>query len=328
MDFIFYRDLNGRPRLRRFAAAALALLTVLVGLALLVAAQAGPGPVPSGRAHAGPIVLVQPEPSPTPSPEPSPTASACSDDPSSWSFVPIFPDDHYHRIEPACVYEGVARTAAWMLLARMGYSKTSAAEILSFKLPPWEPILTIHGYTNLKGPLDLPLLSEWPAHPDFRFWQVDTEGRPALAISLRGCYRRPGQTGGVICVLAMDRSPGTAVSVLGDLAIAHHGLHLPGSRTFHLLNYAGEGRWNLIGQLNGLSLEIEDIDQMAAERVRLTGRLGAVPWDPAWLFSEHGLALNPLPQDWRLYGMDEGTVRSIGQELNRFIPASLQETDE
>jgi hypothetical protein len=326
MEYLFYKDLNGRRRLRRYAAAALGILTMLGGMGLLAVAQAGPEVSQPGRTHAGPIVIVRPDPTGTAGP--APTAAPCPADPDAWGFVPVFPDDNYRRIEPACVYEGLARAAAWMLLERMGYSKPAAAELLGFDMVPWTPVQVFYGYTNLKGPLDLALLSEWPAHPEFRFWQVDGEGRPALAISLRGCYRKPVDTGGVVCVVALDRSPGSAVSVLGDLAIAHHAKHLPGSRTFHLLEYAGDGLWILIGQLEGLSLEIEGVEQMESERARIAVRLGAVPWDPDWLFEAYGLTINPLPTDWRMYGLDEAALQAIGQELNRFIPTSLQVPDE
>jgi hypothetical protein len=329
MHYFFYKDLKGRPRLRRYISAALAILILLAGMGMLGQAQTVSREAPSGNLQLEPsaaVVLAPPTAAPTP--QPSPTTAPCPVDPEAWSFVEIFPDDHYRRIEPACVYAGVARTAAWMLLERMGYSKAGAAERLGFDGVPWEPVLSVYGFTNLKGPLDLALLSEWPAHPDFQFWQVDDEGRPALAASLRGCYRIPAGEVGVICVLALDRSPGSAVSVLGGLHIAHHALHLPGSRTFHLLEYAGGGNWVLLGQLDGLSLELEGIDQMEAERQRVSDRLGAEPWDAAWLFTAYGLTMEILPPDWRMFGMDEGAVQAIAIELNRYIPASLGETNE
>lgn len=323
MHFFFYRELDGRLRLRRYVSAALGILGMLAGMALLGRAQRNPVREPAAQAFAEPPAGADPGPSPTPVPSPSPTAESCPEDPEYWDFTPIFPDDNYRRIEPACVYEGVARAAAWMLLERMGHTKPGAAEMLGFDWVPWEPIQSIHGFTNLKGPLDLQLLAEWPAHPEFRFWQVDEEGRPAVAIGLRGCYRLPAETAGVICVIALDRSPGASVSMLGDLAMAHHALHLPGSRTFHLLRYTGSGQWGLIGRLAGLSIEITGVDQMSAERVRVAERLGTVPWDPAWLLGTYEVAMEPLPADWRLYRMDEATVEAIGDALNAFVPASL-----
>jgi hypothetical protein len=328
MQFFFYRDLNGRLRLRRYAGAALGILALLAGMGLLGQAQNIPSETPTAAAQDDPGAAPKALPTGTPRPQPSPTSAVCPGDPEAWAFVEVFPDDHYRRIEPACVYAGLARTAAWMLLERMGYSKTAAAELLGFAAAPWEPVRTVFGFTNLKGPQDLALLSEWPAHPDFQFWQVDSEGRPAVAASLRGCYRKPDGGAGAICVLALDRSPGSAVSVLGELRIAHHANHLAGSRTFHLVEYAGGGIWILIGQLEGLSLELTGVDQMAAERERVSDRLSAEPWDPGWLYAAYGLTMNPLPTGWRLLGMDEATVQAIGLELNRFIPAALGETNE
>ena len=133
-------------------------------------------------------------------------------------MVEVFPGDHYRRIEPACVYEGLSRTAAWMLLERLGHSKLAAAELLQFQSVPWDPVLSIEGYTNLRGPVVLDLVPEWPAHPDFKFWQVDRDGLPGVVISLRGCYRSVEPRYAVICVLALDRSPGSAVSAFASEA--------------------------------------------------------------------------------------------------------------
>jgi hypothetical protein len=327
MHHFFYKDLNGRRRLRRFASTALAILAVLAGMALLGEARSAPQ-TPATQAAAAVPRTAAVEPTAVPETDPPATSVPCPVDPEAWSFVEVFPDDHYRRIEPACVYTGLARTAAWMLLERMGYSKPAAAEALAFDLVPWEPRRSLYGFTNLKGPSDLPLVSEWPAHPDFQFWQVDGEGRPALAISLRGCYRPPEGSPPVICVLALDRSPGSAVSVLGDLKFAHHGNDLPGSRTFHLVAYAGNRAWTLVGQLEGLSLELEGVDQMEAERQRVADRLGTEPWDTGWLLGSFGLAMIPLPEDWRLFSLDMAAIDAIGDELDRFIPLSLGENDE
>jgi hypothetical protein len=67
---------------------------------------------------------------------------------------------------------------------------------------------------------------------------------------------------------------------------------------------------------------------MEAERQRVSDRLGADPWDAAWLFTTYGLSMETLPSDWRMFGMDEAVVQAIGLELNHYIPGTLGGTDE
>ena len=327
MRGLIYRDLNGRPRLRRVVAALL-ILGAVGALAVWTRRGADKDKTPIAVQPSTPEEALAAAPAGTPTSTPTPGLAVCPVDPADWRFVEVFPGDHYQRIEPACVYAGLEKTAAWMLMARLGYSKTTASDRLGLASLPWSPVLSIEGYTNLKGPMDLTLAPEWPAHPDFHFWQVDRDGQPAVALSLRGCYRAPSSYGSVICVLALDRSPGSAVSVLDEHRFASHAAHLPGSRTFQLLGYGGEGHWRLLGQLDGLNLEIENLTQMAGERKSMSERLGTVPWDAAWLAEAFGVRTSPLPEDWRLLDMDVESVAAIADALNAYIPLSLEISDE
>lgn len=319
MDHFFYRTISGRPRPRRWLIAALGLLVVLVAAAVW---QHGLQRPPAGGAARPPGVLKAarlpaPTAAPPPTPDPTPTAFTCPEEPEAWSYQAVFPGDHYRRIEPVCVYEGLSRSAAWMLLSRMGYPLPDAAERLGFADLPWSPALSFTGYTNMQGPLVIALQPGWPPHPDFRFWQVDTEGQPGAVLGLRGCYPF-NET--VFCVLALDRAPGSAISVLGETHFASHAAQAPWTRSFWVLRYAGAGVWEVLGQMEDVSIELESGDASREELETVSARLGVQVWDAAWLAEEFGLQMSPVPRDWRLYGMDEQAIRTIGEGLNEFMP--------
>lgn len=317
MDQLTYQDLTGRRKPRRYVTAALVILLFLMGLAWAGLARRPAAATRDSADHPAsepgsqaPVLFVSPFPEPS-----EEIGVACPADPESWALIEIFPGDNYRKIEPACVLDGVARTAAWMLAERSGYSRPEAAHLFGFDVFPERFQAEVLAYANLQGPVERELLAEWPPHPDFFFWQLDREGRPAVVISLRGCYRLDAA---VYCVLALDRVPGTAVSVLGTTQVASPGAHLPGSRAFFLLVYVGENVWHLVGQFADASVETSDPGALQVERDQVTGRLGVETWDSDWLFDRFDIAMKPLPQDWRLLGFDQAAFKMIGDELNRY----------
>ncbi len=326
MQFFTYQDVNGRRKPRRFVTAA-----GFIALSLIAAAWLGS----RARLPAHPDHENQPGhhvhdhtatslPIPTQAQPSTPTPFKCPIDPADWQFVEVFPGDNYRRIEPGCVYTGVAKTAAWMLAERMGYSKSEAAVLLEFSDLPWMPVPVKMAYSNLEGPTARALVAEWPANPDFHFWQVDREGRPAVSISLRGCYRLDDSA---FCVLALDREPGSAINYLGAHAFASHAAHLPATRSFTLLEYRGNGAWNLLGQFSDAVIEIPEPDRLSEDRDQVSDRFGTDSWDADWLDDTFGLSMKPLPAGWRLLGMDEQAVQAISDELNRVSPAVHGEDD-
>jgi hypothetical protein len=256
-------------------------------------------------------------------------AAGCPVDPESWALLEVYLGDNYKRIEPNCVYESLSKAVAWHMLERLGYSKLAAAEQLGLTEVPWEPSPAIKGLTNTKGPLVIPLEMEWAPHPAFRTWVVDAEGQPALAYSLRGCYRTRTIVGNqveswnrypVICVFAYDREPGWTVVELGEQRFSVDlTTELP-QRQFVLFGYSNE-RWVLLGEPNGWQIAIEEPATAGEERERVAARYGAIPWDAVWLEATFGLTMHPLPENWQGFGADSAVIQAITTQLDEPLQA-------
>lgn len=317
MRQLTYTDISGRPRLRRFVSVTLYILGGCLLLAVWTflpkqhTQETALPLIGANNLYTRERALVVPATSLSE----EPVENTCPEDPQEWNFAEIFPYDNYQRIEPACVYEGIARTAAWMLLQRMGYSKPEAAHRLGFPEMPWSPSEYAAAYTNYQGPQEMHLLLDWPAHPEFFFWQLDREGRVGSVISLRGCFDLKGD---VRCVVALDRLSGSAVSILGDYKVTSYAADRPGSRTFYLIEYREAGIWHLVGQLADHAVMIEEPEKIAEERQNIAARLGVEIWDAPWLASVFGITMKPLPQTWRIYGMEQTAMNGISEELERF----------
>lgn len=327
MSKLTYPTLSGQPRLRRFAMAALVLLV----LALLVGLWAS---VRKSSQQA--VMLATPKPldvglpASTPLPtrsDPIPTAAAhpCPTDPQDWQLQPVFPDDNYRKIEPACVLDSLARTVAWHFLTRSGYTVTEAAASLGFSSVPQGPYReSILGMTNTQGPLPIPLIYE-QAHPDLRQWLVHPDGSSALVYSLRGCYRTATVTGNqvedwgsgypLICVLAMDQQGAWGIYQLGEHLYTASDTDGTVTRGFLLFGYDRNQGWLFIGQQD-LWVEIEDPDGLASDREGYAPKVGVPLWDADWLQATYDLAIKPLPDDWQSR-TDPAEIQAIVDQINR-----------
>jgi hypothetical protein len=253
-----------------------------------------------------------------------PEEEVCPSDPESWALLDVYPGDNYKRIEPDCVYEGLAKTVTWHMLERLGYTKSEAADLLGFQALPWHPSQSIKGLTNTQGPMMIPLDMEWAPHPAYRTWAVSTEGQPALAHSLRGCYRTRTIVGNdliswgrypVICVLAYDRDPGWTVTELGEQRFTVDLTTAPPLRRFILFGYAGE-TWVLLGEWRGQQMVIAGPSAAKQEREQVAARYGVVSWDLVWLEATFGLGMRPLPEGWQSFGADSDAIQSIANQLD------------
>jgi len=158
---------------------------------------------------------------------------------------------------------------------------------------------------------------------------VDAEGQPALAYSLRGCYRTRTIVGNeaeswglypVICVLAYDRDPGWTVTELGE---QHFSVDLTAElplRRLVLFGYSSE-RWVLLGEPRDQQIAIEEVSSAFQEREQVTERYGTVPWDAAWLEATFNLTMRPLPGDWPHFGADPDAIQAIVNELDEALQA-------
>jgi hypothetical protein len=326
-DHLTYTDLAGRRRPRRYVLAAalvLGLLSLLAGWSLLGRAQAqramSPG-LAAGEAGGAMRRTAEPEGATATA---TPDAAGCPADPERWRLVDVYRGDNYKRVEPACVYDGLAKAVAWQLLERLGYSKPEAAEQLGFNELPWQPAQTITGLTNTRGPLTIRLELEWAPHPAYRTWVVDAEGQPALAFSLRGCYRTRRIVGNevetwgrypVVCVVAYDRDPGWVVSELGAHRFSVDLTAAPPVRRFAFYGYQ-DGGWVLLGEPQDQQVAIEDPAVVDQERERVAARYGAVPWDAAWLAATFGVSMRRLPDGWQRFGADPAAIQGIAAALD------------
>ena len=323
MNNFTFPDMRGRRRPRRFV-----LAGGLIILGLLALARLGqPETATVRNKDTSPIHNISYEILPD---EPAvrqafQDQNVCPAQPEHWAWADIFPGDHYRLIRTPCILTGIARTAAWMLAERMGYSKTEAAELMGFESLPWSPQREILAFANLSGPNRRSLQTEWPAHPDYFFWQVDVEGRPAVTLSLRGCYLLDNTA---YCVLAMDRLPGAAISVLGEFAFASHAGARPANRSFYVLVHMPGGDWHLVGQFADTTIDVRNAEELATERMQFLDRLGVEVWDADWLFAHYAIAMKALPDQWRLLGMAEEDVQSISDRLNLYLPNGEGGTDD
>jgi hypothetical protein len=329
-DHLTYPDLAGTRKLRRYVLAALLLLVLvmaLFGWARLqrsqVRAEVFATPRPVSEVEVQPVAL----PSLTATPEPTPMAG-CPTDPEEWTFLDAFPGDNYKRIEPGCVYESLAKTVAWHMLERIGYSKPEATEMLGFDGIPYRRIETIQGLTSLKGPLDLAVTMEWGPHPDYRYWTLDENGNPGMAYALQGCYRAHTVVGNrveswgsypVHCVVAVDYSPGWTVHELGEYRYTANWADQPGARVFVLFAYTSEGQWVLVGELADLYVSHDQIGaDLAGDREAAAARHGVMVWDANWLFTTYGFAPYPLQEGWQAM-TDPAALQPMGEELNQYV---------
>jgi hypothetical protein len=211
------------------------------------------------------------------------------------------------------------------MLVRWGYTKPEAAELLGFEKLPWQPVPAIKGLTQTKGPLKIPLAMDWAPHPEYRTWRVEAEAQSALAYSLRGCYRARTIVGNrvdpwgsypVICVVAYDRNPGWAVSVLGEQRFSVDLTTAPLQRRFVFFGYADE-TWVLLGEARAWQKNITEIPASGKERADVTARYGTVPWDAVWLQTTFGLEIHPLPDGWQAFGANPEAIQAIADELDR-----------
>lgn len=352
-DGLTYKDLAGRRRVRRYVLASAAIFILVGGIAFFgwrqregvlgfkvgsqtVANPAGQQEIEHFTPTSAGIAVVEAQPPMTPVQSAVPpsivaqptqplTPEACPHDADMWEFVGIAQNDNFKRIQPLCVYDGLARTVAWDLLRVMGYSAAEAAEMMGFTTFPWRPAPEIIGMTNTQGPMPIALANPSPeeirqaSHPEFHAWIVDTAGNPGAVYTLRGCYRTETIRGDqieswgvkypVLCVVSMDQ---------GEWVVMELGAHrystgsLP-SRRFFVYGYTGRASWVSIGYQEEPFVEIRlpasvdpaalsltmDLSQIVQDRNFIAGLHGLIPWDAAWLEKTFSLGMRPLPVGWQ-----------------------------
>jgi len=334
----FYHDLAGKRHLRSYLKAAI-LIVIFMGLVvayafweraqMMAVVNATPRPV-AWQPSATPI---PPTATPTVTPEPCPT------NPSDWTFS--YPYSGYNgnllKIEPACVYEGLERTVAWLLMSySMGYDGDEAAKALGFEEMPFKPVTKMKIMTDFKGPMEMKI-SVRNTFPTVRFWNVDEDGVPSVKIVLRGCYRARSIVGlqvdewgdyPVFCTASSDTE--------GLYTIAEQGTHRVGPggpppgktdpwRGFIIFGYTGSGQWNYIGLETQLIVELSGLPEknLQGDRQFMADSHGVSVWDAAWVESTFGIAPRPLLNDWKTFTASEEDKAAILKAAQEFYKGSV-----
>jgi hypothetical protein len=327
MSNLTYNTLSGKKQPRRFAIAALFILAIV--LAAFVWSRYQHKSL-QNEVLATPKPLAGELPTETQSPAdipatPTVTAEPCPADPQDWQLVDMHPNDNLKAIQPACVYDGLATIVGWQLLTRLGYSGPEVNGILGFlEIPVGAKLETIPGMTSTKGPLQIPLTHD-VFHPAYQVWLLGEGGIPSLAASLRGCFRSQSVVGNqvedwgsgyaVICMVALDRSNGWIIHQLGNQVFTSP---IPALRQFYLIGYR-QTAWKLIGAYKDLYTLIDEPETFAADRETHATRTGASIWDIAWIETQYGLGIKPLPENWKSAN-DPAVLENIVTQLRESTP--------
>jgi len=328
-DNFFYRDLAGKRHLRSYLKASI-LIVIFMALALAWGFWDRAQRMAVVNAPARPVVW---EPTPTPIPPtatPTATPEPCPTNPSDWEFFHPYPgyEGNLHKIGPACVYEGLERTAAWVLLASsMGYSGDEAAEALGFAEMPFKPVRTMQIMTDYKGPMDMGM-SYPPLNPAIRIWFVDDNGKPSLSFTLRGCFRARSIVGlqvdewglyPVMCVVSGDYDNSYFGAEMGD----HRGTENSNNaadpvRVFFVFGYSGSGLWNFIGYQGQPIVRLSEMQDQQGDRKFMSDSHGVSVWDAAWVESAFGVAPRPMFDGWQTYVNNESDKAAITKAAKDF----------
>ncbi len=312
MNFFTYTDLAGKRRLRSYVVIALVSLGLLLmlagGMAIWRAYEFRTVELPrTPHLEALPEETIEAPPVPTATQEP------CASNSAEWSLLDIPLSENYKRLSPACAYQGLERTVAWVLAIHEGYSRAEATETLGFDAIPMETdIGSIQILTDHDGPLPIDLLTV-PALPDLRQWSIDRAKNPATSLVLRGCFRTETIAGNerddwgdgfdLICVVSQDTETAYGIMQLGEYTFTGGDGSLSAARTFLLFGYhSGEWRW-LGWRADGGRMSYEeaglDVDLAASDREMMSSLLGLPVWNAAWLEAVYGLDMQPFPDSWQ-----------------------------
>jgi hypothetical protein len=313
--FTYQADVSGKRKMRTFVKAAiiiLAALIVLWGVACYQQYQ-----VQQVISATKPVVFPSLTPTnpdvPTFTPEATATTVAsCPTDPAEWNLVEGLPGTVYQRIEPACVYEGLERTVAFVVGITEGYSRQEVADALGFDKLPMVRLaqVTVDGPsgpvpTDVVFGIDIPPYKEWTFREDEEV---------AISLTLQGCFRTFTIVGNekknwdengypVVCRLSYDNESTAGVYCMGDACFSLTYPNNPTVRGYSLFGYAGDGRWVWLGNEKN-AIEI-DSKTMSEDRAASAELQGVGPWNRDWLEETYGLTTQPLPGNWQSLSSEE-----------------------
>ncbi len=307
LDGITFKDLAGKRQPRTFAVMALVVIVLLAVLfigsawernAMMSAVEATALPVqitmqPSSTSEA---VITQPV---------EQHVSGCPTNPDDWSLADVFISESFKLIQPACVYDGLARTVAWAMAVRLGYSRAEATELLGFEEMPLRPLDQASIPDSASRPVEIQL-NFIPPHPGLAEWRITDSGQPAVDYGLRGCFRTRTVTGNtvetwggdyeVVCMVAEDVTNSHVVYALDGHVFTADASPM---RSFLLFGYAGDGLWVWLGARSDPQTLIDNEEKFANERLTYATLYDAESWTTDWWNSRFGLKMKSLPDDWQ-----------------------------
>ena len=322
-DFLTYSaELSGRRKLRIYVKAALFIIVaLLIALAIVLGQQY------LTMQDMAAVATIRYETSPTPPREPVPTSEACPSDPGGWQFVASgIPGDNLERIEPACVYDGLGRTIAWVLAIREGYSRAEASQALEFTLPPAQ---TKMSDIKVIDPIGSPLVASLvmvPLTAGYSEWYIDGKDLPAVYYFSQGCFRgidtQIDVTGNkaqiwngnypVICYIIEDNAATHTIMSLGGHVFSASSSP---TRSYLYFGYDPETKqWDWLGIDENLHSST-DVATMSSDHKNNSGQYGGSVWSAQWLSQTYGLAMKALPDGWKT-GNDQAEFQAILNSIN------------
>jgi hypothetical protein len=315
-------DLSGRRKLRIYVKAAIFIaVALLVALAIVLGQQ-----FQSMRAMAA-VATINYKTPPTQHQELTPTPKACPSDPGDWQFVGSgIPGDGLEHIKPACVYENLGRTVAWVLAIREGYSRSEAGQMLGFTQPPAQTKLSDVKVLNPVGNPWIASLVMVPLTAGYSEWHIDGRGLPAVDYFPQGCFRgsdtRIDEVGNKVPV--WNGSYPVVCSIIEDDIAANLIMSLNGrvfsassSPTRSLLYFGydtGTKQWVWLGIDENLHYS-SDVTGMPIDPKSYSGQYGGYVWDAQWLSRAYGLEMKALPDHWQS-AQDRAEMQAILDSIN------------
>jgi hypothetical protein len=265
--------------------------------------------------------------SPTPPKEPTPTPETCPSDPAGWQLVDSgIPGDNLERIEPACVYDGLGRTIAWVLAIREGYSRAEAAQALGFTQPPAQAKMSA---IKVIDPVGSPLVASLimvPLTAGYFEWSIDGEDLPAVYYFPQGCFRgidtRIDTVGSevqtwngsspVICYIVEDNAATHTIMSLGGHVFS--AFSSP-TRSYLYFGYDTETKqWDWLGIDENLHSST-DVAAMSSDYKNYSGQYGGYVWSAQWLSQTYGLSMKAMPGAWQTAN-DRAELQAILNSIN------------
>jgi hypothetical protein len=321
LDGLTFKDIAGKRQPRAYTILTGFILLLILLLASCVALERN---AMMEEVRGTPeVVQITLEPALTEAPVTT-APETCPTNPTSWTFVDVLPGDNFKRIADPCVYDGLAKSVAWAMAVRSGYTRQAATLALGFDQAPIRLENEVMTLTNGQGPLAVPVTFT-PPHPDFAEWRMDETGGPAVAYGLRGCFRTVNVVGNqarswndkypVLCVLSED-STSSQVTVALDGHV--YTSSAEPMRAFALFGYTGNGKWTWLGTRQEPKIPLTALKSYENEAQAVAKQYGVERWDGVWLSEKMGLAIPRLPDNWQ-DARDETELQLILDTLNQYL---------